>query len=324
MPLREQQLQTYADLLRQGELVVFPTETVYGLGASAWNAKAVRKIFETKGRPADNPLIVHISNVDMVKQFTPSVSARVKLVMQKFWPGPLTLILRKKEEVPDIVTAGLDTVALRMPNHPVALQLIELSGPLVAPSANKSGRPSPTRPEHIFADYGKKLPVIDGGPCNIGIESTVLDLTQNPPLILRPGNITAADIHSACGFLPRIITAKEATEAHKPKSPGMKYAHYAPKARVAWFDPDQSLPDSPKALVLCHSSAPQLPDGFKGLFRNGDFTTFAQELYNNFRQADAEGFPLILIEKFAPQQLINDERLISLHNRISKATGKAD
>lgn len=323
MPVRKEQLQTYAELLRQGGLVVFPTETVYGLGASAWNPGAVKKIFEVKGRPSDNPLIVHISNVDMVKQFTPSVSARAKLVMQKFWPGPLTLIFRKKPEVPDIVTAGLNTVALRMPNHPVALELIQLSGPLVAPSANKSGRPSPTRPEHIFADYGKKLPVIDGGPCNIGIESTVLDLTQNPPVILRPGNITAADIYEACGFLPVVLTAKDAVDTLTPKSPGMKYAHYAPKATVRWFDPAKPLSGTPPALVLCHSSEPALPQGFKGLFWNGNYPAFAQELYNSFRQADAEGIPLILVESFEPQQLASNERLISLHNRISKATGQA-
>lgn len=323
MPLRKEQLQTYAELLRQGALVVFPTETVYGLGASAWNPRAVEKVFEVKGRPSDNPLIVHISNIDMVKQFTPSVSARAKLVMQKFWPGPLTLIFRKKPEVPDIITAGLDTVALRMPNHPLALELIQLSGPLVAPSANKSGRPSPTRPGHIFADYGKKLPVIDGGPCDIGIESTVLDLTQNPPVILRPGTITAADIHEACGFLPVIITAKEATETLTPKSPGMKYAHYAPKAAVHWFDPAQPLPEATSALVLCHTSEPALPNGLKGLFWKGDYAAFAHDLYNCFRQADSDGFPIIYIEAFTPQQLAENDRLISLHNRISKATGQA-
>lgn len=316
-----QQLPTFAELLKQGDLVVFPTETVYGLGASAWNPKAVQKIFEVKGRPSDNPLIVHISNVDMVKQFTPSVSARAKMLMQKFWPGPLTLIFKKRPEVPHVITAGLDTVALRMPAHPIALELIQLSGPLVAPSANKSGRPSPTRPEHIYADYGRKLPVIDGGPCDIGIESTVLDLTSNPPVILRPGSITAADIAEACGFTPVNFSPSNAARL-SPRSPGMKYTHYAPKARVLWFDPALPIALTEPALVLCHSSTPQIPEQMTARCWHGNYAAFAQDLYSCFRQADEDGFGLILVEHFDALQLLNNERLLSLHNRIGKATGQ--
>ncbi|MCC5933043.1 MAG: threonylcarbamoyl-AMP synthase [Balneolales bacterium] len=318
MPHSKEQLHTFAELLKQGELVVFPTETVYGLGASAWNPRAVQKIFEVKGRPSDNPLIVHISNVDMVKEFTPSVSARAKLLMQKFWPGPLTLVFNKRPEVPDIVTAGMNTVALRMPNHPTALALIQLSGPLVAPSANKSGRPSPTRPEHIYADYQRKLPVIDGGICDIGIESTVLDLTVNPPVILRPGNITASDIYEACGFTP---TDGSDTKAEAPKSPGMKYTHYAPKAKVRWFSTGELSAVAGPALVLCHTSEPKMPPAATGLFWRGDYPGFARELYDTFRKADRDGFDLILVEEFEPEQLAGNERLLSLVNRISKAAG---
>ncbi len=318
---------SYAELLKQGNLVVFPTETVYGLGASAWNPAAVNQIFETKGRPADNPLIVHISSIDMVKQFTGNISGRARVLMQKFWPGPLTLVFRKKPEVLDAVTSGLDTVALRMPDHPVALELIEHAGPLVAPSANKSGRPSPTRPEHVLSDFGTQIPLIDGGSCNLGLESTVLDLSVNPPVILRPGFITASQIEEACGFRPALHQNKGGPGSEAARSPGMKYTHYAPKARVKWLGDEgikllKSRKDNSKALLIMHHAANPVEEPHRGLRiiqYSEDYRRFARELYDCFRKADIDKLEEIFIEPFTEKQMTENELISVLNNRLSKA-----
>lgn len=323
-------IESYAELLKQGNLVVFPTETVYGLGASAWNPKAVQQIFKTKGRPGDNPLIVHISSIDMVKQFTDQVSGRARTLMHKFWPGPLTLVFPKKAGVLDAVTAGLNTVALRMPDHPIALQLIELAGPLVAPSANKSGRPSPTRADHIRSDYGSSLPLIDGGECDLGLESTVIDMSVNPPVILRPGYITAKQIEAACGFLPEIANY-EASEGTAPKSPGMKYTHYAPKAKVGWLTPEYSSmlnssnDNSGTLLILHHMSNPVSPPhkGLKVTHFKGDYKRMAHELYDAFRRADFDKITHIYIEPITAEVIRDNQPAEALLNRISKATGRS-
>jgi tRNA threonylcarbamoyl adenosine modification protein (Sua5/YciO/YrdC/YwlC family) len=186
--------QQAAELIQAGQVVALPTETVYGLAADASNILAVEKIFELKQRPADNPLIVHLADAEQISTFSDFHSDELSRLIERFWPGPLTLILPKKSNVLDIITAGLDTVALRMPNHPSTLSVIRLSGPLAAPSANRSGRPSPTRPEHVIDDFGSDLPVVDGGSCTIGLESTVLDISGEDPAILRPGKITAEEI----------------------------------------------------------------------------------------------------------------------------------
>lgn len=321
-------IESYAELLKQGNLVVFPTETVYGLGASAWNPKAVQQIFKTKGRPGDNPLIVHISSIDMVKQFTDQVSGRARTLMQKFWPGPLTLVFAKKPGVLDAVTAGLDTVALRMPDHPVALQLIELAGPLVAPSANKSGRPSPTRSEHIRSDYGNALPVIDGGECDLGLESTVIDMSVNPPVILRPGYITAKQIEHACGFLPQIASYSESHHTG-PKSPGMKYTHYAPNASVKWLDDayvkmlNSQKDNSGTLLILHHAVNPVNPPhkGLKVIHFESNYKRMAHELYDCFRRADFDNLKQIYIEPFTEELISANQPAEALLNRITKATG---
>jgi L-threonylcarbamoyladenylate synthase len=220
--------------LRAGELVAFPTETVYGLGADALNPTAVDAIFAAKGRPGDNPLIVHVAHVEDIQRLTTTVPPLAVLLLDAFAPGPLTLILPRSALVPDNVTAGLDTVAVRIPAHPVARRLIELSGvPVAAPSANRSGRPSPTRAWHVADDLDGLIPfIIDGGACEFGLESTVLDLTGPVPQILRPGAITAEAIAQVTGQANDDGPATPATASLAPRSPGMKYRHYAPKARL--------------------------------------------------------------------------------------------
>ncbi|NLY79982.1 MAG: threonylcarbamoyl-AMP synthase, partial [Lysinibacillus sp.] len=230
------------DLLNQGEVVAFPTETVYGLGAVATNEEAVKKIYEAKGRPSDNPLIVHIGTIEEVQNYIEEIPERAKQLMERFWPGPLTLIMKAKKGVlAKSVTAGLTTVGLRMPDHEVALELLRaLKKPVAAPSANRSGKPSPTKAEHVYEDLQGRIPLIlDGGTTGIGIESTVLDVTVNPPVILRPGGVTKEMLEEVIGevFQP---TPKEETLDSTPKAPGMKYTHYAPEAPVYLIDNDRS------------------------------------------------------------------------------------
>ncbi|NLN41478.1 MAG: threonylcarbamoyl-AMP synthase [Clostridiales bacterium] len=228
-----------AALIRQGQVVAFPTETVYGLGANALDGQAVNKIFEAKGRPNDNPLIVHVSKKEDIKPLVLGVPAEVYKLMETFWPGPLTIILKKSSIVTDETTAGLSTVALRMPNHPIALALIEKAGvPIAAPSANRSGRPSPTTAQHVFEDLSNIIPMILDGiePCQVGIESTVLDMSGEVPIILRPGAITLEMLRPILGNVRVDETVlKPLTKGQSPKSPGMKYTHYSPKAQVIIF-----------------------------------------------------------------------------------------
>ncbi|MDK2821264.1 MAG: L-threonylcarbamoyladenylate synthase [Clostridia bacterium] len=222
-----------AKILTRGGVVAFPTETVYGLGANALDRRAVSRIFRAKGRPADNPLIVHVASFRDVKELVAYLPPKANLLMRYFWPGPLTLILPRSDIVPDIVTAGLDTVGIRMPSHPIARALIRVSHlPIAAPSANISGRPSPTTGHHVLKDLrGKVDAVVDGGPSVVGVESTVLDLTSPVPTILRPGGITYEELKKILGDVA-IDPAILGQENLRPKAPGMKYKHYAPKGEV--------------------------------------------------------------------------------------------
>lgn len=237
-----------AALIRSGELVAFPTETVYGLGADALHPEASKKIYAAKGRPSDNPLIVHLSRFEDLKSIAKEVPPQARKLQEAFWPGPLTMVLWKNGSVPYETTGGLDTVAVRMPNHAIALRLIAESGCFIAaPSANTSGKPSPTEAAHVAYDMDGRIPMIlDGGPVGIGIESTIVDLTEKIPMILRPGYITKKMLEDALGeevcVDPAIMTDplaekkdKTADELH-PKAPGMKYRHYAPKAKLAIVD----------------------------------------------------------------------------------------
>ncbi|MER2064495.1 MAG: L-threonylcarbamoyladenylate synthase, partial [Alkalibacterium sp.] len=218
-----------AQYLRNGEVVAFPTETVYGLGADATNDEAVKKIFKAKGRPSDNPLIIHISSLAQLEDYVESIPDVAKTVISHFWPGPCTLVLNKKGPIAPSVTGDLETIGVRMPDHPVALELIEKAGiPLAAPSANSSGKPSPTTALHVKRDLeGNIKAIVDGGATGVGLESTVLDLTDpNKPTILRPGGVTIEDLESILGTVWLDTHLSDETAA--PKSPGMKYKHYSP------------------------------------------------------------------------------------------------
>lgn len=228
-------LETAAEVLRGGGLVAFPTETVYGLGANALDSEAVAGIFRAKGRPSDNPLIVHIAEREQVGELAAFTPPNAVILMEAFWPGPLTLVMPKSARIPDSVTAGLGTVGVRMPMHPVALALIRAAGvPVAAPSANTSGRPSPTSAQHVMEDLmGKVDVIIDAGPAAVGLESTVLDITSEPATILRPGGITPRQVEELLGAVqidPALTVGM--SESAVPRSPGMKYTHYSPKADV--------------------------------------------------------------------------------------------
>ncbi|ASI99597.1 L-threonylcarbamoyladenylate synthase [Thermococcus celer] len=228
----EEKIRIAARFILRGELVAFPTETVYGLGADALNEKAVRKIFEAKKRPADNPLIIHIARLDDLERIAREVPPEARLLAERFWPGPLTLVLPKGEDVPDVTTGGLDTVAVRMPAHPIALSLIRASTPIAAPSANVSGKPSPTLAEHVVDDfYGRIACIIDGGETEIGVESTVLDLSSERPTLLRPGGLPLEEIEKVVGGV-EVHPAVEGKPVDVARSPGMKYRHYSPSAQV--------------------------------------------------------------------------------------------
>jgi len=223
-----------AKIIREGGLVAFPTETVYGLGADALNSKAVKRIYEVKGRPPDNPIIVHIAEKNDIYKLAKCVPKKAKKLVQKFWPGPLTLVLKKAKKVPKITTGGLDTIAIRMPANEIALALIKKSHtPIAAPSANLSGKPSPTSTSHVLHDLNGKIEaIIDGGKTKIGVESTVLDLTTEPPTLLRPGGVTLEELEKVLGSIniPPYIKGKGFKGV--AKSPGMKYRHYAPEAKL--------------------------------------------------------------------------------------------
>lgn len=230
----EEIFQTAAEILKQGGLVAFPTETVYGLGGDALKSDAANKIYSAKGRPSDNPLIVHIAETDSVYQLAADVPDAAKKLMEAFWPGPLTIIFNKKAIVPNTTTGGLDTVAIRMPSHPAALKLIQDSGIFIAaPSANLSGRPSPTTAEHVMQDMQGRIDMIlDGGAVGIGIESTIVDVTGDRPTILRPGFISARMIKDILGDVTIDPAIACMDKNLRPKAPGMKYTHYAPKGQL--------------------------------------------------------------------------------------------
>ena len=221
------------ELLKAGALVAFPTETVYGLGANALDEKAAAKIYAAKGRPSDNPLIIHIADMESLPRITEEIPDAAYQLAEKFWPGPLTMVLKKSEEVPYGTTGGLDTVAVRMPSHPIALEMIRHGGGYIAaPSANTSGRPSPTLAEHVADDMDGIIPMIlDGGAVGIGIESTIVDLTEGLPTILRPGFITKEMLEEVVGEV-QIDKGLSVDAKVAPKAPGMKYRHYAPKAEL--------------------------------------------------------------------------------------------
>lgn len=235
------QISEASEYLKKGEVVAFPTETVYGLGADATNETAVRKIFEAKGRPSDNPLIIHVSSREQLAAFVTHIPKEAEAIMERFWPGPCTIVFEREGPLALSVTGGLNTVAVRMPDHPIALELIQQAGvPLAAPSANSSGRPSPTTADHVRHDLeGKISGIIDGGQTGVGLESTVIDVTiAGRPTILRPGGVSFEDLQDTLGQVYLDVHLEDSTQA--PKSPGMKYRHYSPDKPV------YILPESPE------------------------------------------------------------------------------
>lgn len=315
-------------LLGAGHVVGFPTETVYGLGAVATNEAAVAKIFEAKGRPSDNPLIVHIGTIEEVDNYITDVPETARLCMEAFWPGPLTLVMNiKNNSIAPNVTAGLTTVGLRMPDNDVALTLLrQLGQPVAAPSANRSGRPSPTEARHVYDDLTGRIPMIlDGGATGIGVESTVLDVTTPIPTILRPGGVTKEMLEVIIGdvFQPTKLQA-EAKET--PKAPGMKYTHYAPNAPVVLIEPDaqkinnaikQLQSDGKKVALLSMINLQQaLADYF---FSFGDTKEqMAAQLYDALRACDDTDADVILA-------VTTDEAGVgaAIMNRLEKAAGNA-
>ena len=251
--LSQQDIQTAADLLRAGGLVGIPTETVYGLGANGLDPAAVGRIFQAKGRPQDNPLILHIPGADWLERYCRDIPAAAYELARRFWPGPLTMVLRRRDNVPDQVTAGLDTVGMRCPAHPLCRAVIQAADvPVAAPSGNTSGRPSPTTAAHMLEDMDGRIDaILDGGPCSVGVESTIVDLTCTPPRLLRPGGITLEQLRAALGEVavdPAVTRLMGAGE--RPRAPGMKYRHYAPKAPVTVVT---GAPERSAAYIAAHA-----------------------------------------------------------------------
>ena len=322
-----------ARYIRKGKLVAFPTETVYGLGANGLDEEAVKNIFIAKGRPQDNPLILHVSKIDEVRPLVKSIPEEAKILMEEFWPGPLTIIFERSSIVPDIITAGLNTVAIRMPNHPVALELIEASGvPIAAPSANTSGKPSPTLAEHVIEDlYGKIDMILDGGPTGVGLESTVLDLTTDVPTILRPGGITLETIRH---FIPNAeldLSIISSNEKIVPKSPGQKYRHYAPKAEMIVFTGDvenivEAIKDRAKkyemegkkvGIMATEETKDKYSQGLVISVGSRKMKgTIARNLFNTLRKFDEIGVDIILSEGVEMGQIGT-----AIMNRLKKASG---
>nr|WP_122011971.1 L-threonylcarbamoyladenylate synthase [Maliibacterium massiliense] len=302
-----------AALIRAGELVGFPTETVYGLGANALDGRAVSKIFAAKGRPADNPLIVHIAAASQVDALCRAISDKARCLMRLFWPGPLTLVLPKADSIPDAVSAGLDTVGVRMPALEAARALIEQAGvPIAAPSANLSGRPSPTDAATVYADMQGRIPMIlDGGPCSVGVESTVLDMTKRIPVILRPGGVTREMLQRAVGDVS-VHKAVLAPLAHlKAASPGMKYTHYAPQAEVIVVSGQPEAVEAhikrrydalagvgKRVLIFCTSETAPAYAGYEAHVwgTRAQLESVARHLFSALRHADALGADVVLCE----------------------------
>jgi len=311
-------LQIAADLIKKGELVAFPTETVYGLGADALNPRAVAKIFKAKNRPSDNPLIVHISDRDQLKDIVSTVPKSAKILIKKFWPGPLSIVFNKNKNFPHETSAGLDTVVVRFPKHKVARKLIELVGsPIAAPSANLSGRISPTRAEHVLADLNGEIPMIlDAGSIEYGLESTVVDCTKKRPVILRPGSITLEMLQAS------VPGTRLTLDTDESRSPGMKYKHYAPLTPVILFTGPSS-----KTEVAIKKYLEETNRDVVVLWHSGDFEHLQQnyrlsnnpfeaapELFSTLREADSLTSKTIIIQGYS-----NDDIGAAIMNRLQNA-----
>ena len=328
----EQIIGKAGEILKQGGLVAFPTETVYGLGANALDEEAAMKTYAAKGRPSDNPLIVHIADVEALDKIVTHVPEKAKKVMDKFWPGPLTLIFEKTDIVPMGTTGGLDTVAVRMPVHEIALSLIRAGGGYVsAPSANTSGRPSPTTAQHVEEDLSGIIDmIIDGGSVEIGLESSILDVTVDPPMILRPGAITKEMFEEVIGEVT-IDQAIISDNGQAPKAPGMKYRHYAPKAQLSIVEGEQEdvvnaikqlayqhkMKGEPVGIIATNETMASYTNGVvKSIGARSNENTIAHNLYKVLREFDEEDVKYIYSEAFD-----KDGIGYAIMNRLNKAAG---
>lgn len=326
--LTEQDIDQAAAILWDGGLLGIPTETVYGLGANGLNEEAVAHIFEAKGRPQDNPLILHIPSADHLERYCREIPLTAYQLAEAYWPGPLTMILKRKPIVPDVVTAGLDTVGMRCPSHPLCHAILEAADvPVAAPSGNTSGRPSPTTAAHMWEDMDGKIDaIVDGGPCSVGVESTIIDLTETPARLLRPGGITLEQLEAVLGEVavdPAVTRLMGAGE--KPKAPGMKYRHYAPKAPVTVVtgDPKKSAEyiaahAAPGDGIICFDEfAPLFPSHYvEQLGPAGDKGEQARHIFDALRFFDHT--PVKTIWAQCPDA---SGIGLAISNRLNKAAG---
>lgn len=314
----EENIETAGRYIKEGKLVAFPTETVYGLGGNALNGKAVKDIYIAKGRPSDNPMIVHIADVETLYELSKNVSADMEILAGMFWPGPLTMVTEKAGKIPYVTTGGLDTVGIRFPSNPVAQGLIKAAGlPVAAPSANLSGKPSPTRKEHVIDDLDGRVDcILTGDDSEIGIESTVVDMTEEIPVILRPGIITAGDLSRALG--KEVRTDKGlVSDDEIPKAPGMKYRHYAPKAPMYIYQSG----DSEKITAKIEAEKDRLKRQGKRVgvitFGADEYMKAAHDLFAGLREMDALGVDIILAGVYSWENEIG----FAVMNRMLKSAG---
>ncbi|SDN37537.1 L-threonylcarbamoyladenylate synthase [Acetanaerobacterium elongatum] len=314
-----------AEVLKKGGLVAIPTETVYGLAANALDENAVAGIFDAKGRPQDNPLIVHIAEISELQPLVTDIPEKARLLAKAFWPGPLTMIFKRSPLIPAVVSAGLDSVAIRMPSHPLARAIIKAAGvPLAAPSANLSGSPSPTCAQHVLQDLNGRIPlIIDGGTCNVGLESTVVSLVGETPALLRPGGISVEQLSAVIGEITidkGILNKLE--DNRKVSSPGMKYKHYSPKANVIILDGDSDLyckyvNSIPNAFGLCfQEDIPKLTVPYVSFGSEKDDSEQAHLLFNALRELDRRGAKTVYAR--APKQTGVS---LAVYNRLLRAAG---
>ena len=315
-----------ADIIKKGGLVAMPTETVYGLAADALNGRAVADIFRAKGRPMDNPLIVHISELSQIKCLVREFPEKARILAGKFWPGPLTIILPKSELIPDEVSAGLDTVAVRFPSNETARKLISASCPLAAPSANLSGSPSPTTAKHVMDDMNGRIDaVIDGGECTVGVESTVITLATEPPRLLRPGGITLEQLRDAIGEVvldDAVMNPLKSGE--QAASPGMKYKHYSPKADIILLKGKSEVfvryvnsHNEKDTAALCYDEEKEsLEVPFISIGAEDDYSEQASRLFSALRKADEKHFKVVYAHCPKPEGIG-----LAVYNRIIRAAG---
>ncbi len=319
-----------AEILKKGGLAAIPTETVYGLAADALNGEAVAKIFAAKGRPMDNPLIVHVAEFEDIERFAlvREIPESARKLAKVFWPGPLTIIMKKGGVIPDEVSAGLDTVAIRLPSHPSARAIIKAAGtPLAAPSANLSGSPSPTTAQHVMNDMDGKIDaVFDGGACGVGVESTVITLAEDTPRLLRPGKVTLEELREVLGEVELdSAVLNKLKDGQKAASPGMKYKHYAPKANVIllkctddeFINYVNRCGGSGVAALCCDEDVEKLSVKYISLGKRNDYEAHAQRLFDSLRRIDGYGNIVTVYTRLPSTDGVG----LAVYNRLIRAAG---